>query len=294
MQLGHWEKALANGLRGWQMEPSAIFAGNLTLIHLALGQADAARATLEDAFARGWDAFYLHLQAYQEAFLRDDRDAMRRHVEAVAGREGEEDFLIAAQADTEAFQGRHDRARELSRRAVVSAKAAGTLEMAGSWEAQAAFREALIGEGEDARSGAHAALEISEGKYVVALSGLALALTGDAPGAESAVTTLERDHPQNTLMQRNWIPCIRSALALERKDWKAALDALEIAEPLELGITLPFEAGFMIPVYLRGLALAGARRPVDAKREMMKIVERPTLIRNFIIYPLARAFVAPA
>jgi hypothetical protein len=45
----------------------------------------------------------------------------------------------------------------------------------------------------------------------------------------------------------------------------------------------------MIPPYLRGLALLGAGRNDEANAEFMKIVERPGLIKNFVIYPLARA-----
>jgi hypothetical protein len=43
----------------------------------------------------------------------------------------------------------------------------------------------------------------------------------------------------------------------------------------------------MIPVYLRGLALSGASRPGDAAQEFLRIAERPGLVRNFVIYPLA-------
>jgi hypothetical protein len=269
------------------MEPGAILSGNIVIAQLALGLTGTARGTLDDAFSRGWDAFYLHLQAYQEAFLRNDRDTMRRHVDAVAGREGEEDFLIAAEADTEAYYGHFARARELSRRAVASARRAGALEMAGSWEAQAAFREVLVGQVDRARAGAMAAVEVSEGHYVLALSALTLAMSGGLATAEDIASRLEAEHPQHTSLQRNWLPCIRAALAMARKDWKAAVDALEPAAAVELGITLPFEAGFMIPCYLRGLALSEFGRPGDASHEFMKIVERPSLVRNFVIYPMA-------
>jgi DNA-binding winged helix-turn-helix (wHTH) protein/Flp pilus assembly protein TadD len=286
-QLGQWDKALAMGLKAFDMEPNATIAGNIVIAQLALGLTETARATLADAFSRGWDAFYLHLQAYQEAFLREDRDTMRRHFDAVQGRAGEEDFLMAAEADSEAYYGRFGRARELSRRAVSSARRAGALEMSGSWEAQSAFREALVGELDRARAGASAAVEISEGRYVLALSALTFAMCGALADAEDIQARLEAEHPQHTSLQRNWIPCIRAALAMARKDWKGAADALEPASAVELGITLPFEAGFMIPCYLRGLALAGAGRPGDASVEFMKIVERPALIRNFVLYPLA-------
>jgi len=285
--LGQWDKALAMGVKSFEMEPTGIMAGNVVLAQLALGLTESARRTIEDALARGWDAFYLHLEGYQEAFLRDDRDAMRRHFDAVAGRVGEEDFLIAAESDTEAYHGHFTRARELSRRAVASAQRAGAHEMAGSWEGLAAVREALIGDFDRAHAGALAARGISTGRYVVALAGLAFAMAGDEERALAAAADLDGEGPQNTVVQRNWLSCIRAAIAMRNSDWKAAIDVLEAAAPIELGTTLPFESGFMIPVYLRGLALQGAGRNGDATREFMKIADRPTLIRNFVIYPLA-------
>ena len=105
--------------------------------------------------------------------------------------------------------------------------------------------------------------------------------------AEAASATLAEEHPANTVIQRLWLPCIRAALAMRHDDCKSALDALEPAASIEYAITLPFEAGFMVPVYLRALALQGAGQPIEARAEFNKIVERPGLIRNFMIYPLA-------
>ena len=68
---------------------------------------------------------------------------------------------------------------------------------------------------------------------------------------------------------------------------RTKINAIEAAAPIEFGTTLPFESGFMIPAYLRGLALEGAGRTGYAAREFMKIADRPFLIRNFVIYPLA-------
>jgi DNA-binding winged helix-turn-helix (wHTH) protein/tetratricopeptide (TPR) repeat protein len=286
-QVGQWDKSLAAGLKAMDMEPTAIIASNVALAQLALGLTETARGTLDDAFSRGWDPFYLHLEAYQEAFLRADEGAMKGHFDAVAGRVGEDDFLLAAAADTEAYYGRYGRARELSQRAVESARRAGGMEMAGSWAALAGFREAVVGESGRARDGALAAMEISDGRYVVALAGLTLALAGDEARAKTCADRLEQHNPQRTIVQLNWLPCIRAAVALGREDWKGAVDALESATAVELGTTLPFEAGFMIAPYLRGLALRGAGRPGDASREFMKIIERPGLIRNFVLYPLA-------
>ncbi len=285
--VGQWGKALAAAQRGYTLESQNVGCSNLAIALMAVGRHDEARALLEDAFARGLDAFYLHLDAYLEAFLRDDAVTMQRHARAVEGHEGVEDFLIAAQADTEAFHGRHDRARELSRRAVESAKRGGSLEMAATWGALAALREAEIGELERARAGAIAALEICVGRHVHSVAGYALARTGDATRVEEIIAILERDH-SHTCVQRYWIPCMRAALALRAKDSKAAFDALEPAAVVELGLTMPFEGGFMLPPWLRAHALVELGRKDEAAAELEKIVSRPGLVKNYIVHSLAR------
>jgi hypothetical protein len=159
--------------------------------------------------------------------------------------------------------------------------------MAATWTALAALREAEIGELERARAAAIAALEICDGRYVYSVAGYALARTGDAARVEEIIAILARDHP-HTYVQRYWIACMRAALALHAKDPKAALDALEPAAVVELGLTMPFEGGFMLPPWLRAHALVEMGRKDEAAAELEKIVSRPGLVKNYIIYPLAR------
>ncbi|QJR15881.1 hypothetical protein DSM104440_02707 [Usitatibacter palustris] len=294
MLLGRWEESFAVSQRGWTLEPLVVAASNVAIAQLALGRYEEARATLQDAAARGYTAFYLHLDAYQEAFLRGDPRDMHAHANAVAGREGEEDYLLAAQADTEAYHGRFERARDLTRRAVTSARRAGSLEMAALWEAEAALREVEIGNAARARIGAAAAQDITTGMYVHCWVGLVLARCGDSKGATELIERLDEAYPQQTVVQRYWIPSIRAAMAIANKDWKGAEHALEPAATIELGLCQPFEAGFMIPIWLRGLALMGAGRNDEAAREFLKIVARPGLIKNFVLFPLAQRMAAKA
>ncbi len=292
--LGQWEKALDHGERAMSLESTAVVASNVALAHLALGRHADARDTLEKALTQGFDALPLHLDAYHEAFLRGDGATMQRHVDAIIGRSGEEDFLIAAEADTAAWYGRFARARELSRRATESARRAGATEMAAIWEAQAALREAEIGRHDLARSGADAALATMESLQVVTMAGLALARTGDISRATEMTTKVDRELPYNTQVQRYWLPCIRAAIALQAKDAKGAIEALEPAIAMDLALPTPFESGFMYPPYLRGEALLMAGHAAYAAGEFQKIIARPGLIKNFVLYPLAHLGAARA
>ena len=293
--IGQWDKALDYGQRAQAHEGTALVASNVALAQLALGDHAGARRTLEQALAQGFNALPLHLDAYLEAFLRGDAVTMQRHADAVVGRVGEEDFMIASQADTEAWHGRFSRARVLSRRASESARRAGAFEMAATWEAQSALREAEICCVDLARTGAHAALAAMEDSMqVVAVAGLALARAGETERANELLALLDRNLPYNTQVQRYWLPCIRAAIALQAKDAKSAIEALEPAAAMDLALPAPFESGFMYPPYLRGEALLLAGRAAEAANEYQKIIARPGLVRNFVLYPLAHLGAAKA
>lgn len=154
------------------------------------------------------DAYFIHLDAYEEAFLRGDTQAMKRHVAAAAGRPGEEDWLISAEGDTEAYFGRARQAREFSRRAADSARRADAAETAALWHAEAAVRDAELGNAAAAREGALKALDLMPGRDVRCVAALALARAGDAARAQKLADRLDKDFPQNTLVQQYWLPSI--------------------------------------------------------------------------------------
>ena len=287
MTLGQWEKALAMTERAMHAENSIITHSNHAIILMALGRYDDARRTIEAPLARGVDSYYLRLDAYQEAFLRGDDEAMRRHYDMVMGRQGEEDFLIASQAETEAYFGRLDRARELTERAAESALRAGTSETSATWLAVAAVREVETGFSERAMALGDRALNRSSGIYVRSIAGYALARAGDRTVADQIMRDLDRDRPHDTIVQRYWLPSMRAAQALYAGDWQAAVRALEQAESLELGLTVPLEGGLAIPAYLRGLAYAQGGKRDLAAREFAKIEARPGVVKNFVIHPQA-------
>ncbi|MBL8523254.1 MAG: winged helix-turn-helix domain-containing protein [Betaproteobacteria bacterium] len=293
--LGQWEKALDHGERAMALETTAVDASNVALAYLALGRHAEARGLLEKTLARGFDALPLHLDAYLEAFLRGDSATMQRHVDAIVGRSGEEDFLIAAEADTAAWQGRYARARDLSRRAIESARRAGAIEMAATWQAQSALREAEVGRRDLAQAGAHAALSTMESSLqVVAVASLALARAGDTSRIAEMTAKLDRELPNHTQIQRYWLPCIRAAVALQAEDARGAIEALEPAIAMDLALPTPFESGFMYPPYLRGEALLLAGRAAEAAIEFRKLIARPGLVKNFVLFPLAHLGAAKA
>jgi DNA-binding winged helix-turn-helix (wHTH) protein/tetratricopeptide (TPR) repeat protein len=285
--LGQYEKAEPDLRAAVEVERSGVMFANLTLVLTSLGRVDEAQAVIDSAFALKHDSYDHHGTAYHLAFLRGDTATMKRHYDAVQGRQGDEEVLVQVASNTEAFHGRHDAARELSARAAALALRSGSSETAATWLGESALRDAHAGLVEQARAQADAALEMGTGRNVISIVAVALARSGRDADAQRLADQLDRDYPQYTLVQRYWLASIRGALALARKDWKAAVNALEPAIPLELGIEEPFLAPLLIPPYLRGLAYLEGKQRSDAAREFEKITSRPWLARNNLLLPLA-------
>jgi eukaryotic-like serine/threonine-protein kinase len=288
MRMGEWEKALPQSKESLPLEPNfSLIYSNLAWQQLALDLTEEARTTLEQAVARKLDSEVLRLALYEMAFLRGDQEAMRQHLAWAAGRPGEEDWLLSAQSDTEAYFGRAARAREFSQRAVGSARRADAKEAAGLWQANAALREAEFGNAASAREGARAALAIMSGKDIRDVVALALARAGDMAKAQKIADSLNKDFPQDTVVQGYWLPAIRAAIELDARHGTAAVETLKAAAPYELAECEPFQLGMMYPVYLRGQAYLLGRQGKEAAAEFQKIIDHHGIVLNFPLGALA-------
>jgi serine/threonine protein kinase len=267
---------------------------NLVSAYLALGRLDDAKVTLGQATVHKIDAPNLHQCRYWLAFLEGDEASMQQQVAAVMGKAGGEDIVLSSQSDTEAYHGRLGKARELSHRAIESARQADFLGPAAVWQANAGLREAEVGNATDARQDAVAALTQTSAYDVQAIAALALARAGDLAHARQLADKLNRDVPLNTMAQSYWLPSIRAAMELNRKQPDKAIALLQMTSPLDLGQAPPFELGPMYPVYLRGEALLMKKHGKEAAEEFQKIIDHPGVVLNFVLGALARLDLARA
>ena len=97
-----------------------------------------------------------------------------------------------------------------------------------------------------------------------------------ALGVERSVHSdeLNKTVPLNTLVQRNWLPVIRAAIALQRKDPNRAIDLLQTSSEIELG------ENRLLPAYLRGEAYLMLHDGKHAATEFQKYIDHRALIRN--------------
>ena len=123
--LGQYEKSAQEALETIRLLPDQVFGYvNLAIAYNALNRLDKAKRAYDDAKASTLDFEYLRAARYLTAFLQGDEAVMRQEVDWAMGRPRAENLLLATHSDTKAYYGESQKARELSERAVQSAKQA--------------------------------------------------------------------------------------------------------------------------------------------------------------------------
>src|SRR5438445_1413075 len=284
--LGQYELGLREHQEAVRLAPSSITYRFLIYTYLSLNRDEDAAALAREAHGKGLDSG-LGTTLYSLSFYRNDTAEMSRQVAAWAGKPGQEDLLLALEADTAAYFGHLGRARGLSRQASSSAKRARENETSVTYEAVAALREGLFGNAIQAGQRTALAKERSGGpdKYYAVV--LALAYTGD--GSQGLADNFNESFPENTVVQFNYLPTLRAKLALNHANPQQALDALEVAAPYELGLPTLWFYNWpnLYPVYVRGEAYLAAHRGSEAAAEFQKILGHRGIVLNEPIGALA-------
>ena len=290
--LGNYEKALIEYREALRLEPNNVnnYVG-LGFTYMSLNRLDEAEAVLKQAQDRKMEGEYLLLSRYQLAFLKGDAAQMERLASASMGEPGTEDFLLSTQADTQAWYGKLKNARELASRAIDSAKKNDAKETAAGYQADSALREVEAGNREQARADANAALKLASNREVKARTALVLAWAGDTAGAEKLAAELEKSFPVDTLVQRYWLPSIRAAIAINRKDPIRAAELLKKTSAIDLGQATTVA---LVTVYLRGGAYLALRDGNRAAAEFQKFIDHRGVVINFPLGALARLGLARA
>jgi serine/threonine protein kinase/tetratricopeptide (TPR) repeat protein len=288
--LGQYEKAVAETLESIRLNPGAAGGyGNLVGQYVAVNRLDEAKSTYEQALARKFESSVLHLNRYGVAFLEGDTPEMQRQLAWATGKPGSEDALLSVQSDTEAYAGRLEKARELSRQAADVAKRNDQKETAAVWLLNAALREAEDGNTAQARQQATSALALASTRDSQVLAALAFARGGDAARAQTMADDLNKREPLNTMLNGYWLPTIRAAIALDGKHSEKAMELLQAALAYELGEPSPGAqvGGTLYPVYVRGEAYLGAGQGQQAAAEFQKLIDHPGIVQNFVLGALA-------
>jgi eukaryotic-like serine/threonine-protein kinase len=293
--LGQYDKAIEETKAAQLLEPTRSGYGNLAYLYICVNRLKDARQTVQEAQQKSFDDFVIRTGLYLLAFLSGDTAEMERDVAWAVGRPGEEDQLLNLDADTQAYYGRFEKARDLARRASDSAVRSDTKETGAQWLAYQALREAEVGNGAAARQDVARALALAPGRYVKVLSAVALARSGDASQARTILEALQKAEPTNTYLKVYWSPVIEASIAMDQQAPDQAILALEPSLPYELGSPPPVASTTMVyPAYIRGLAYLAQKNGTAAAAEFQKFLDHPGVVGNFLLGSLAHLQLARA
>jgi tetratricopeptide (TPR) repeat protein len=292
--LGDWKKAVEEDAEALRLQPNdEISYIDLAAAYMALDQLDEAEVVVKQAQEHKLDSEFLTAFRYVLAFLKNDKAQLAQFASSAMGKPGAEDLTLALQADTEGWYGRLSKATEFTHRAMLSAQRNDAKETAAFYQAEAALREVEAGYQSQARADAIGAIKIAPNHDVRAMAGLALARAGDAQGAERVAAELDKAFPLDTLVQRYWLPTIRAAVALDRKDPQGAVELLKDAAALEFGSPTSTST-ILCPAYVRGKAFLMLRDGGRAAAEFQKFIDRRGLVSTFPWGAIARLDLARA
>jgi len=288
--VGQYDKGLAQAQKALLLHPeSGLRYANLVQNYLRLNRLSEAKSVSREALSKNLDSPFLRVYMYQIAFLENEASGMAQQVAWAADKQGVEDILLGAEAETAGYAGRQEKARELTRQATGIANSLGENETAAGYEANAALREALFGNPAEAHQHIEAALKLASTSRDVEFAGaLALAISEESDRAESIAAQLAQTFPQDTIVRFNYLPTVAAQLALGRNEPSKAIEELQSAGTFELG-----QAGdatlmpALYPVYVRGVAFLILRQGREAAVEFRKILDHPGIVVNEPIGALA-------
>ncbi|MFZ0146666.1 MAG: protein kinase [Candidatus Sulfotelmatobacter sp.] len=284
-KLGLYDKAVDTFRTAIRLDPTRANAyADLAVALLAAGRFDDAGVVLAEADTRKFQTDALLQANYWRAFVRADNGEMQRVLARAPDVSGARSLLLYEQAKTEAYYGHFQKARNLSGVAADLTANEGDKESAASWLATAAIREAEAGFVSQARLYIAQAEKMSEGKDVQVLAALLAARIGDLQQAQKLSEELDKKYPQDTFVQKYWLPVIRAAFDIRQRSGSKAVDDLEPATAIELGIS---SALTLYPAYVRGQAYQVSGDASKAAAEFQKFLDHPGIVLNSPLGPLA-------
>lgn len=297
-RLGQYDKSADAARMLLALDPGNNFGSvNLVLDDLALQNFSGARQIIQRAQARSSDSYLLHSYFYTLSFLQADSAGMEEERRWFESQPVYANYGLALAADTEAYAGRVNKARELTNSAADSAVRSDNKENAAMYRANAALREATYGNSAEARRSANEALGLSPGNPNVAVQvALAFAISGEATKAATLVQALAKRFPLDTQLQLLGLPAIEAQLQLDRHEPDLALNTLRVGLPIEFANTrfTTNNTSCLYATYIRGQAYLSARQGAAAADEFQKIINHNGIVGNCWTGALARLGVGRA
>jgi tetratricopeptide (TPR) repeat protein len=251
INLGQFEEGLREGQAAYQMQPNAEMPNRRLLdAYMCLDRLDEARKVAESARMQGIDGVRIHQRFLEMAYIEGDPAAADRETSWFAGKP-EEYISLGLQAANRNVLGQRRESSKLYKRAADTALRRGLRDVVAGFEEADARAEVLSGNCGTVRQ--------------LGRPALALAMCGDATGAEKLAGQTTKRFPNGTLWNAVQLPEIRAAIELQRGQPARAEELLASASP--------YERAYPEAVYLRGLAYLRLRKGAEAAAEFRKILD---------------------
>ena len=235
--LGQYDKALPYAQKAIEIDPQdSIAAENLLTDYIALNRMAEARAELTRASNLGLDTstddIATHVAAY---FLLGEPKEVQRMIAQAAGRPDE--FLATqALAATQWFSGEYQKAAATIARAVEQAGRAKAPDVQAGALLNNAQARGLAGLCQDNEAAVRRALALDKSKQTQEFAMLAAAVCGNGKVALPLAQELNKNFPQDTLIQNAYIPANKAFVALLAGRSQEAIDDAEPAKPYDANL----------------------------------------------------------
>jgi len=204
-------------------DTAAYFAANNRL--------DEAKQILRRAFDSGMDS--VNLRGIQNiiSFLEGDMSTVQRNLDWARGRVGSGNLFLGRSAMA-IYYGKTREAQGFLRQAVEEAKSNRSPKRGADYLAEVARTQASVGNLKESKVLVQEALALDESADTKGLVALSLSRADDSAKVLKTIDLLNKEFPQDTLIQSWTIPMLRS---VTERDPVRAVDDLERARSVELG-----------------------------------------------------------
>jgi eukaryotic-like serine/threonine-protein kinase len=251
MNLGAFEEALKAGQTANQLQPDAEPPYRRLLDgYMVLNRLDEAKEVADTLRTLGIGGARIHQRFLEMAIIGGDQVAFDKEIQWFAGRP-EEYLSFGLQAANLNVSGKRRESSILYKRAAETALHRGLTDVAADFEEADARADALSGNCGTA--------------HHLGRPALALALCGDAAGAEKLAAETSKLLPNGTIWNAVQLPEIRAAIELQRGEPAKAAELLASAAP--------YERAYPEAIYLRGLAYLRLHKGAEAAAEFQKILD---------------------
>lgn len=282
-ELGRLNEAAVEAREALRLDPGNAIAGAaLGQALIQLGRLEEARRLGAGLLARRPDSVLLHDLELRIAFLRGDREAVRRQLEWAAAVPAAERLFLEVQQGMAWVEGRADAAARLGERTLKLGERDGDSLLAARAMLWRSNEAAMLGATAGTTALVDEALKKARTAQTLGMAALALAWAGETDQADRCLREYRGMPDVGPGSDPDLLPAAMAAVALSRGRPDTAIDVLEPLRAYESGWLFKF-----FPAYIRGLALLRLGRAVDAAAEFERIVSRRGVVDLEATYPLA-------